>query len=62
MSCVNRFTGHGANLNRARLDYFHAVLFAITVVKFVAFVFFAGSYKYKAKEPIMQIKLECASP
>ncbi|KAG0579217.1 hypothetical protein KC19_4G082400 [Ceratodon purpureus] len=69
VSCVNHFTGHGGgqawlvtNLNRSRLDYFYSVLLAITVVNFMAFVVCANWYKYKAKEPAMEIKLERVSP
>jgi solute carrier family 15 (peptide/histidine transporter), member 3/4 len=37
------------NLNRGHLDYFYWLLAALSAVEFLAYVFFAATYKYKKK-------------
>ncbi|XP_028799188.1 protein NRT1/ PTR FAMILY 5.10-like isoform X1 [Neltuma alba] len=54
VSCIEKVTGGGGqyswfanNLNRAHLDYFYALLAALSMVELAAFLFFSKSYIYK---------------
>ncbi|XP_028800208.1 protein NRT1/ PTR FAMILY 5.10 isoform X3 [Neltuma alba] len=58
VSCIEKVTGgdgHNSwfanNLNRAHLDYFYALLAALSMVELAAFLFFSKSYIYKRVNP-----------